>query len=300
MKTLASGKYNLADDFINDSLDTLAPGIIPREAFIKWSQVKELLAEYSSYIEFYTEMQLALQRKKSFIDYLSDSLLAMDDPQKYIQCAFQLLAHTPDIFVTKANDITIKEIAQEIIRGNEQTARYLTGLLKDLGFCNILERQNLQDVFLGIHVGLKTHRRNNIGGETFKDEFKFVLERIVHSVSNSRRKTVTLSDEKNLPYGEGLSKTVDFLIKVDGRNTLGIEVNFYTVSGSKPTEIKRSYGNIRAGLTEVGIDLIWITDGKGYCAMKGSLMDAYIILPNIYNLRHLENNFANDLKESIG
>ncbi|GAH63071.1 unnamed protein product, partial [marine sediment metagenome] len=129
----------------------------------------------------------------------------------------------------------------------------------------------------------------------FKTEVRALLGKISLPVSKQTAKEVRISEERSLRYGRGLSKKVDFVIEVDGKNEFGVEVNFYTVSGSKPTEIKRSYGNIRQGLLSVGTDLIWITDGKGYKEMRKSLRDAYVILPNIYNLNQAKEYLAEDL-----
>ena len=46
----------------------------------------------------------------------------------------------------------------------------------------------------------------------------------------------------------------------------------------------------------VGVDLIWITDGKGYREMQRSLKDAYTILPNIYNLQQAKAHLLADLE----
>jgi type II restriction enzyme len=92
---------------------------------------------------------------------------------------------------------------------------------------------------------------------------------------------------------------VDFALTQNGRPKFGVEVNFYTVSGSKPTEIKRSYGDLARSLNQVGMDLIWITDGKGYRAMNRSLRDAYVIFPNIYNLRQAQRHLQPDLLTSL-
>jgi len=141
-----------------------------------------------------------------------------------------------------------------------------------------LMRNDLEDLLFGVQIGLETHRRKNIGGRNFKTEVRALLEEISPLVSKKTGRKVKISEERALRYGRGLSKKVDFAIEVDGRESFGVEVNFYTVSGSKPTEIKRSYGNILQGLSSVGIDLIWITDGKGYKQMQKSLRDAYVIL----------------------
>jgi len=190
-------------------------------------------------------------------------------------------------------------MAEAIKQGDEKSALYLANLLSDLGFEKVLMRNDLEDLLFGVQIGLETHRRKNIGGRNFKTEVRALLEEISPLVSKKTGRKVKISEERALRYGRGLSKKVDFAIEVDGRESFGVEVNFYTVSGSKPTEIKRSYGNILQGLSSVGIDLIWITDGKGYKQMQKSLRDAYVILPNIYNLIQIKKYLADDIIDSL-
>jgi len=69
----------------------------------------------------------------------------------------------------------------------------------------------------------------------------------------------------------------------------------YAVPKRKDKASWRSYGDIRRGLSTVGVDLLWITDGTGYKTMQKSLRDAYVILPNIYNLSQAEQHLGADL-----
>jgi len=53
-------------------------------------------------------------------------------------------------------------------------------------------------------------------------------------------------------------------------------------------------------LKDVGVDLVWITDGKGYLDMKRSLKEAFEIHPNTYNFwmvrKYLFDDILNLLK----
>lgn len=295
MIRLNSREYADASDFVKDFLKTLTPGIIPRVNFIKWSEIEQKMLKLSPFIDFYVDLKNRLLVGGEFVSELVDSFLACDSPLPYIKCAFEILGHTSSELVTKQDDVHLFKIAQEIKSGNESSALLISNILNEMGFENVLARDDLDDVLLGVQIGLETHRRKNIGGEQFKNEVNNLLYDIVEYVYSKTRKNVAILSEVKIPYGDGLSKRVDFAINIDGAIKLGIEVNFYTVPGSKPTEIKRSYGDIRRGLLSSGVDLIWITDGKGYRAMQRSLRDAYIIFPNIYNYKQAEKYLSNDL-----
>jgi hypothetical protein len=292
---LPSRRYDNPEQFVEDFLKTLTPGIIKRFEFIQWQTIEEKLRRLIPSIAFYKELSYKVKIGYNFVRELSDSLLACDDPLPLIECALELLGHTGHEFVSFQDDIELGRLAKDIAEGKEDKAEYFANLLKDLGFIHILFRNDLEDLLLGVQIGLETHRRKNIGGALFQQEVHNLLTNIVEELKKLNY-PVELKYEITIPYGRGLSKKVDFAITYKERIRFGIEVNFYTVTGSKPTEIKRSYENVLNGLQRIGIDLIWITDGKGYRGMRRSLKDAYTILPNIYNLQQAKMNLLTDLK----
>ncbi len=222
-------------------------------------------------------------------------MLACDDPLPLMECALELLGHTGHEFVTLQDDIELTCLAKEIVEGKERRAEYFANLPRDLDFLNILFRDDLEDLLLGVQIGLETHRRKNIGGALFQWEVGKLLTKVVDELKR-RNYPVELQREATISYGQSLFKKTDFAITHKGKIRFGMEVNFYTVADSKPTEIKRSYRNVMEGLQGVGVDLIWITDGKGYREMQRSLKDACTILPNIYNLRQAKAHLLADLE----
>lgn len=91
-------------------------------------------------------------------------------------------------------------------------------------------------------------------------------------------------------------KQVDFVIDLFTNKRVAFEVNFYTVSGSKLTEIKRAYADLNRHLESLGVTLVWITDGIGYQEMKRSLKDAFAVHPNTYNYHMAATHLAKDLR----
>lgn len=277
---LPSRRYTTPDDFVNEFLCTLTPCIVRAR--------KEALLPF---VAFYRELACRVQMGCDFVRELADSLLASDNPLPLIECAFELLGHIVDEF----DDLFIPELAKSISIGDEERAEYFAMLLKDLGFLNILFRDDLEDLLLGVQIGLETHRRKNVGGRVFQREVRKLLDNIVNALRQKGYK-VELRSEVTLRYGREQSKKVDFAVYHKGQPRFGVEVNYYTVAGSKPTEIKRSYAEVLRGLQSIGVDLIWITDGRGYRDMRQSLKDAFAILPNIYNLRQAQAHLLADLE----
>lgn len=292
---LPSRREMTPEQFVEEFLNTITPGLINRSEFIKWKAIEAKLSRLSPQLAFYRELACRVRMGCDFVRELADSLLASDDPLPLIECAFELLGHTGSDFVSREDDFNLSELAADITAGDEKRAEYFAMLMKDLGFLKILFRDDLEDLLLGVQIGLETHRRKNIGGKVFQREVRKLLDSILNALKQ-RGHQVELRSEETLRYGRELSKRVDFAIYHEGRPRFGIEVNYYTVAGSKPTEIKRSYAEVLRGLQSIGVDLIWITDGKGYRDMRQSLKDAFVILPNIYNLRQAQAHLLADLE----
>jgi type II restriction enzyme len=295
---LESRQFPTPEAFVHSFMQTLTPGIIPRSNFMHWPLMMEKVEHLRPHVEFYTELAGRLRDGADFVQELTDSLLAADDPLPLVRCAFELLGHTNSEFVTREDDTSDSVLAERFSERDEQSSRYFAELLRDIGFERVLLRNDLGDLLLGVQIGLETHRRKKIGGDAFNDEIAALLNQITRQLAGDGQ-GLLVEPETTIRYGNGLSKKVDFALTQNGRPKFGVEVNFYTVSGSKPTEIKRSYGDLARSLNQVGMDLIWITDGKGYRAMNRSLRDAYVIFPNIYNLRQAQRHLQPDLLTSL-
>lgn len=296
---LASRRFPSAEKFVEAFMSTIKPGIIPRAKFIDWPSIKKKMSDLQPGLAFFVqlkEMDLTATRMEQEI---SGSLLSSDDPLPYLRCAFELIAHTRPKFASLQDDFDIAALAQKIKAGDSAASHYFARLLADVGFHEILSRQDLEDVLFGVQVGLETHRRKNVGGKQFALAVGDLLQPMAARVTSRSGHRMAVAEEEKIPFRKGTSKHVDFSIHVDDKVRFGVEVNFYTSSGSKPSEIKRSYGDLRRELLSRGIDLIWVTDGMGYREMKQSLRDAYLIHPNIYSFEQATQYLEDDLVRAI-
>lgn len=293
MVVLSSRKNYSPESFLDEFLKSLIPALIPRSDFIKWASIDDKLKRLKAGSEFYQDLKYRIITGKSFVNELSDSLLSADNSDELIQCAFELLGHTSEEFATLQDDIKIAELARNISSGDRAEAIAFAEMLKGLGFETILAREQIEDALFGVQVGLETHRRKNIGGAGFANMVNNLFEEIAASLTQSGI-DVLVKNEAVINF-EGGSKKVDLAILRNGYIKCGVEINFYTVSGSKPTEMKRSYADIGQRLEALGITMIWITDGKGYRFMQRSLKDAFSLFPNIYNFNMAKQHLASDL-----
>jgi len=281
-------QYESSEEFRDKFLETITPGIIPRANFIQWNTIKRKAQYFREHFDFFASFR-GLDRTQ-YIDLMSDALMSADVAMDYITTAFELLGHTGDNYVSNQDYLVFK-----IFSENEKTyegMRYIVELLYELGLPNI-ENYEMEDYFVGVQVGLETHRRKNVGGTAFSCIMYSELEK-VREYLMSKGVDVVLNKEVKIHYVDGTTtKTVDFCL-TSREKRIGIEVNFYTSSGSKPTEIKRSYGQINSEMNNVNTLLVWVTDGIGYEKMKRSLKEARDIHKNIYNYQMFCKSFKED------
>lgn len=281
--------FKTSEEFKDAFLETLTPGVIPRSDFIHWDIIQSKVEANKQNLIFFKN--LSAYPTQALESKMRDSLLASDAPFYPIKTAFELIAHTKDKFVTCSDYINLPLFSEK--EKTEEDINFITKLLIDLGIEKVL-RTNIDDYFLGVQVGLETHRRKNVGGNAFKVIIADVLKQILNSL-NTKGYNFILTEEEKIFFSDGkTSKTVDFCLKNETYK-FGLEINFYTSSGSKPTEIKRSYGHVNRELEKVNAVLIWVTDGVGYMDMKKSLKEARDIHKNIYNLNMFKQSFEKDV-----
>ncbi|MDD4695796.1 MAG: DpnII family type II restriction endonuclease [Patescibacteria group bacterium] len=292
-------QFKSSEEFRDQFLKTLTPGIIPRKNFIDWAQIDNKFDKYEPVFEFYRELGRLSRTEEEFYEEYLLGVLSSDNPKFLIETGFQLLGHTNNVYVSNQDYLKLSSIDDYINSKNKKDTGLIESFIEtlcDLGLRSVVKLQLLENYFIGVQVGLETNRRKNIGGEAFKQVLKIELETIIKKIGLAGFNFALKEEDKILYSDNKTSKRVDFSIKYKEK-IIGIEANFYTVSGSKPTEIKRSYGQVNKELQKMGVELVWITDGAGYFDMKNSLKEARDIHKNIYNLKMLKKDFETDLKK---
>ncbi len=145
-----------------------------------------------------------------------------------------------------------------------------TGLLDML--CHM---DSATDYLLGVEVGLDTNARKNRSG--------MFLEKMVSETLgelSTRNSSLVFVEQKSFGYVEGKynvkipatlrDRKFDYAV-INNGNATNIEVNFYSGTGSKPSEIISSYINRREVLSSAGWKFVWLTDGIGWKKMKNPL-----------------------------
>lgn len=160
--------------------------------------------------------------------------------------------------------------------------------LTDTGLDVILQNRkinNLVDYVFGIETGLDTNARKNRSGHVMENTVANIFTNAdihfrqeVYSREWPAIRDVLGDDEKRF----------DFVVETPTKVYL-IEVNFYSIGGSKLNEVARSYSDIAPKINSVdGFEFVWITDGIGWQSAKNKLQEAYGIIPSVYNLTSIQ------------
>ena len=162
--------------------------------------------------------------------------------------------------------------------------------LKDLFESKTIK--DLNDYVFGIETGLDTNARKNRSGclmeKSIANIFSLYNIKYEQQVSSSRWNDI----EKALGTDK---KRFDFAITTKSKTFL-IEVNFYSIGGSKLNEVARSYSEIAPKINSVpGFEFVWITDGIGWKDARNKLQEAYLNIPKVYNLTSLK-SFIDEIK----
>ena len=170
-----------------------------------------------------------------------------------------------------------------------------TGLIKVFSKSGV---KNLVDYALGIEVGLESNGRKNRGGVLMEN----LVENYVKKLCQNRGfKYIKQASSKkmldNLSHQSRIAnRTFDFMImNPKSKKYKLMEVNFYNGGGSKLKAVCGEFDLLFSETKELGYELIWITDGKGWISSKNQLRDVYNKHENIFNVNDLENNILDKL-----
>jgi len=144
---------------------------------------------------------------------------------------------------------------------------------KNSGLLDMLcQMDSATDYLLGVEVGLDTNARKNRSG--------LFLEKMVTETLNelrARNADLVFIGQKTFRYVEDThhvkipptlrDRKFDYSVINNGKAT-NIEVNFYSGTGSKPSEIVSSYINRGEVLSAAGWKFVWLTDGMGWRKMQ--------------------------------
>jgi len=149
----------------------------------------------------------------------------------------------------------------------------IVNFTKNTGLLSMLcQMDSATDYLLGVEVGLDTNARKNRSGLFLE---KMVTETLKEL--SARNSDLVFVEQKSFGYVENKyavkipptlrDRKFDYTVINRGKAT-NIEVNFYSGTGSKPSEIVSSYTDRNRVLKSAGWKFVWLTDGQGWKKMQ--------------------------------
>jgi len=186
----------------------------------------------------------------------------------------------------KAINILIYKTDSEKIARDIHRAETVAEIFAEMRLVKFLQEvKNIEDVVKGVLVGLEPNARKNRRGSKLEAVTNKLLFSIIEKIN--KEKGLNLSFESQIYIDlANERKKIDYVILQDGKQEIAVEVNFYSTSGSKPSEVLgRAYPEVQKNLKEKGLGFIVITDGIGWKSMRPVIATAYEKLYYLMNIK---------------
>jgi len=269
---------------------TITPEILSPSDYIDWDTIRNQVKSLRKEIALLQSLD-----KENPVDNLADLLYRNPNILKVLQL---LIAHTPrKIFFNDENkyiDFTTDLI---IVSRDRKRAKDIALIFIEMGLVQFLnEIRSVEDVVKGVLIGLEPNSRKSRRGSKLEDVISEIISSTLEELN--REKGLSLSFETQMYIDlEKERKKSDFVILQGDEQKIAIEVNFYSTSGSKPSEVLgRAYPEVQENLKKRGIGFIVITDGVGWDKMKPVISTAYKKLDFLMNIKQA---ISGELKKAI-
>jgi type II restriction enzyme len=172
-------------------------------------------------------------------------------------------------------------------------AKEIDGIVKftkNSGLLDILcKMDSAIDYLLGVEVGLDTNARKNRSGlfleKMVTETLKELSTRNIGLIFIEQKTFGYVEDEYKIKIPHTLiDRKFDYAVINKGK-AINVEVNFYSGTGSKPSEIVSSYINRGEVLSSAGWKFVWLTDGMGWKKMQRPLH------VGVENIRYVINSY---------
>lgn len=258
---------------------TITPEILSPAEYTNWDGIKAKVKTIRREIALVQSLD-----KDNPVEDLTDLLHKNPKVLKVLQL---LIAHTPQkIFFDEKGKYVDFRADLEKMAQNSERAEEIAAIFVEMGLVEFLkEVRSVEDVVKGVLLGLEPNVRKNRRGAKLETVINDIVSSTIDKIN--KEKGLSLSFEPQM-YVDLVKerKKIDYVILQNGKQKVAIEVNFYSTSGSKPSEILgRAYPEVQSSLRKQGLGFIVITDGVGWERMKPVIATAYEKLDYLMNIK---------------
>lgn len=277
---------NKAESFFQ----TLTPGILSPNEYVDWERINGKVKEMRREIALIQSLD-----KENPVEDLTDLFQENPNILKVLQL---LIAHTPtEIYFDDVKKHIHFKKDLKIISTDVDRAIEISRLFIEMGLVEFLkEVKSVEDIIKGVFIGLEPNSRKNRRGSKLESIIDGLIFTTIHTINEEYDYNLSFESQMFVSL-ENERKKVDYVIIHNKEQIIGIEVNFYSTSGSKPSEILgRAYPEVQNSLENQNMGFIVITDGKGWNKMRPVISTAYSKLDHLMNLKQARSGL---LKEAI-
>ncbi len=250
----------------------------PRD-YTDWDTIRKKVKELRREIALLQSLD-----KDNPVEDLTDLLHNTPEILKVLQL---LVAHTPRkiLFDDKDKYIDFKTDLEKIATSKKR-AKAVAKIFIEMGLVDFLrEVRSVEDVIKGVLLGLEPNSRKNRRGKKVEDVISELISSTIKKINKEHNLHLTYENQMYIDL-QSERKGIDHVILQDNKPIIAIEVNFYSTSGSKPSEVLgRAYPEVQENLRKKGISFIVITDGLGWESMRPVIATAYEKLDYLMNIK---------------
>lgn len=283
------------DNLFNHFIENLRSSIKTWDYFVNWTKVNTNL----KHVEVELNIMNSLIGKDNFESEFKSLIKKYPSIIKTLPVLLAVRDNTLEILKDyKKGDLSYLkfDFKEKESLSDEEIERCIVFInksgLKDL-FLN-KKIKNFVDYVLGVEVGLDSNGRKNRGGKLMEELVETFVENTVEKndtleyIPQATPKKIKEKWNFDLDF-EKSARSFDFAIynKILKKIFL-IETNFYNDGGSKLKSVCGEFKTLFNELQKQNIELIWITDGKGWGSTKRPLEETFNNNNYVFNLDLLE------------
>jgi len=290
------------DEVFDYFMENTRTSIKTWDYFVNWEKVNGGIDKVKIELNILNSLIGSENLEKDFIELLKEYpkvvrvfpiLLAVRESKLEILKDYNQLRLNYDVFDFET-DVDI----------SEESAKNYFIFIKKSGLIELFENKkikNFVDYVFGVEVGLDSNGRKNRGGTLMEN----VVEAFISSFSNKNNdiKYIPQATASKIKDAWGVdvkfdksSRSYDFAIfNSKSKKLFLIETNFYNGGGSKLKSVCGEFKTLFRDLDKQGINLIWITDGKGWDSTKRPLEESFNQIDYLFNLEMLEDGILEEV-----
>jgi len=162
--------------------------------------------------------------------------------------------------------------------------------------------RSLVDYAYGVEVGLDSNGRKNRSGKVMEDLLEGQLRAVAdfygyQTMTQATAHRMQHEWQIEVPVDKSERKFDGALFDSNRRRLFLFETNYYGGGGSKLKSVAGEFKSLYNHITQKskGIEFVWVTDGQGWNTAAKPLSEAFAVIPNIFNIDHLEHGYLREL-----